>query len=52
MIDGKAFWNGYTLIVARGVFLGTLGAYAVVGLARLAADGIRALWRRYGHRIY
>lgn len=52
MIDGEKFWEGYSLIIARGVFLGTLGAFAVRGLVRLAWGGVRALWAKYGHRIY
>ncbi len=52
MIDGEKFWEGYSLIIARGVFLGTLGALLVQGCVRLLGSGVRALWDRYGHRIY
>lgn len=52
MIDGQRFWEGYSFVIARGVFFGTLGALMVQGLIRLAWSGVRALWAKYGHRIY
>ena len=52
MFDAGKFWEGYSLIVAQGVFLGTVAAMLVQGLARLAWLGIKALWSKYGHRIY
>ena len=52
MSTGASILGGMSLTIAGGVFLGTLGAFAVRGLVRLAAQGVRALWAKYGHRIY
>ena len=52
MLDAGKFWTGYSLIIAQGVFLGTLLAMVVQGMGRLAWLGIKELWKRYGHRIY
>lgn len=52
MLNAGKFWEGYSLIVAQGVFLGTIGAMLVQGLARLAWLGVTALWTKYGPRTW
>ena len=52
MATGLMLLAGFSMPVAGGVFLGTLGAFAVRGLVRLSWMGVRALWAKYGHRIY
>jgi len=52
MFDAGVLWHGAALVIAQGVFIGTLAAMFVQGLVRLAWLGIKALWNKYADRIY
>jgi len=51
MLDAGKFWTGYSLIIAQGVFLGTLLAMAAQGIAKLAWLGLKEMWDRFYSRM-